>query len=434
MLGVREPCHVEIQVVMRRILISAAKLEVSDGGGIQRQARELASDLVRRKNLVFLYSVTSHSLEKVSGSEKDAESSGFELVQPGASRRCLTTFFSLLVGLSTRFILRAPTAYRAFLGRTLGSLMFFSLTRAIKSLHLGKKTELRLLSNPTTLFEVWGLIQVARASNAEVVVSLGTHANIPASVATAILQLKVVLCERVDSNQFLPRIADFEELYERASVVSVNLREAKDDLRLLLKGREVLWFPNSYSYVEKRLSNSTPKHALVVSRLVRKKGLPEVVAAFTEPFDCAPQFELHIYGSGSMRQSLQKQINSSSTTSRVKLKGFRRSESIDYGAYRFFIANGTGEGSSNSLHEAIIRGLIPLISTSVREFGWFIDDPILAKLLHDGSRQGIRDLVGSLLENPQIEEDARRHLAKRYQEFCKLSEVARKRFLAEISV
>ena len=64
-----------------------------------------------------------------------------------------------------------------------------------------------------------------------------------------------------------------------------------------------------------------------------------------------------------------------------------------------FISNSAHEGSSNSLHEAVAAGFLPLVSDSVKEIFDIIRPCLLKDLVTDGTARSIAIQIQKLLDD-----------------------------------
>lgn len=116
----------------------------------------------------------------------------------------------------------------------------------------------------------------------------------------------------------------------------------------------------------------TKRNPVVVAagRLVEKKGFRYAIDAFAEIAGSFPEWQLHIFGDGPLRDSLQAAIDAAGMQARIQLKGevkqselfTRMSEASLMVVPSVTSSKGDAEGVPNVLKEAAARGL-PIVAS-----------------------------------------------------------------------
>ena len=108
-----------------------------------------------------------------------------------------------------------------------------------------------------------------------------------------------------------------------------------------------------------------PKFRFVcIGRLYEKKGYPELIEAFAKLHQGHPNTELEIYGEGSYRPEMERQIASLQMQEHIHLKGNVPGAWLKMYEANCFVFPSRFEGFSGALVEAMMTG-IPIISSNI---------------------------------------------------------------------
>ena len=186
--------------------------------------------------------------------------------------------------------------------------------------------------------------------------------------------------------------------YEHIIVIS------KADLRAWKKHtNNAICIYNPITIEKPTTPDYTSKCVISVGRLDYQKGFDFLIEAWKMVYEKYPDWHLHIYGEGSLREQLQKQIDNLQLSSSVTLCGRTSNITEKYAQHSIYVMSSRAEGLGLVLIEAASCGL-PLIS---------YDCPSgPSEIISDGkngyliSRVGdiatMADKICSLIENPVI--------------------------------
>ena len=167
-------------------------------------------------------------------------------------------------------------------------------------------------------------------------------------------------------------------LFKRASLVVFQTPEARDcfpdDVR-----RKSAIIPNPVIDVPNRSAETAPR-IVSVCRLEQQKRIDILIRAFGLFHRTHPGYTLTVYGNGSLRSQLQKELEAAGLAECVALEHFTKDVHSKIADAKMFVSTSDYEGMQNSLMEAMAMG-IPCVATDCLGGG--------ASYLLDGGRRGI---------------------------------------------
>lgn len=176
--------------------------------------------------------------------------------------------------------------------------------------------------------------------------------------------------ERVFRKMFYPKIS---------GVVFQSKKVQEFDDFKKLKNSTVIMNPMSDDIIERTdpvLFSDRRKVIISAARLEKQKNHEMTIRAFSQISSEYPDYELHIFGEGSLRSSLQGLISELNLKDRVFLKGAVSCAIPKNRDAMLFVMSSDYEGFPNALSEALVQG-IPSISTD-------FDTGVASELIKDG--------------------------------------------------
>lgn len=180
--------------------------------------------------------------------------------------------------------------------------------------------------------------------------------------ATTLSALLLPLCnirakkvfESHSARMFTPYSRLFGMMERRADAV-VCLTQ--DDAREYKGARRVEVIPNFVDNPGKHIDNYAVKKAIAVGRLEHVKGFDMLIDCWKEVAKAHPDWQLDIYGEGSLHEELQRQITRCGLEGRVVLRGRCENMTEAYTGHSLHIMSSRYEGQPMTLIEAQACGL-----------------------------------------------------------------------------
>ena len=391
------------------VLLSAARLYSEKPGGRQRQLMLLADHLRNEGLRVVLFS-SERRLEEIGTYRPlNAFLRGLRTVRSGK-------FSSLLFS----FYLRSESARKRserFGGRrTARNLLFQNLTRltagfgrAFLWIGVGGFRGDVLISrtlrqNPMVAFQTLQMIEVMRKIRPDFAVGFGERTSVPMLVASSYFSVQTIVSERVGGfGQRHGSVGDFvTALYQRATLLSSNNREVAEELELAFPDNQVSYIANLIDPVPLDTIENRNLTACVAARLVKRKRTDACISAVRELLDQGVSMSLTIYGSGAEQPRLEKLAQGLGVNHLIMFAGWKRQGEIPFESFRFYIANGMGEGASNSLEQALLKGCVPIVAEDPAKASEIFTASLRESLFTDGSSEQIARTVKSLSEDKDL--------------------------------
>ena len=158
------------------------------------------------------------------------------------------------------------------------------------------------------------------------------------------------------------RISEFKDFnfsVKRYDKIVILTEEDKEKNWTGWKNIEVI--PNPVVAQADRIASLDNNVVVTAGRLVEQKNYESLISAWKIVSDKHPDWELRIFGDGSMREELQKQIEDSNLSDKVKLCGFTKDIPKEMGEASMYVLSSLYEGFPLVLVEAMSCGL-PVVS------------------------------------------------------------------------
>lgn len=260
-----------------------------------------------------------------------------------------------------------------------------------------------LLSYPRMILYCRRLISYVRKHHVDLLVSFLPKPNVCSTLVALSELIPVAVSERNDLllNPGEATIRDaVRAAYAAAHLVLPNTEHAERELRKSSGSLAVRWLPNAFPHDLVGTVKHNFDNLCVVSRLEPQKGVEEILRALSVVRNDFPQTSLHILGDGAQRSNLLSATKILGLNGSVFFHGLEKFDEdfIIRNEIGFIVANSNYEGSSNSLHEAVRFGLIPVFAQTIREMADVLDKKVLGVLDTDGSAESIATRIKNLLK------------------------------------
>lgn len=280
----------------------------------------------------------------------------------------------------------------------------YPLASTVKRITLEEQeiVQSRLIRNLTRISK---LRKICKEEKPDILVSFMEEPNFRAILATRGLPVKTLVSVRNDPNkEYAGKLGAFvgKVLLPMADGCVFQTKEAQE------------WFPEKLQKKSKIIYNAVkedfyrierkPNRGEIVTcgRLTEQKNHAMLISAFAEVVKRYPYATLKIYGEGTLRDTLQQQINAAGIQDRAFLMGATDIVGKALETADLFVLSSDYEGMPNALMEAMAVG-IPCIST-------------------DCPCGGPRDLFGETLSGQLISVNDTDALKKAVQTFLNMSE------------
>jgi len=156
-------------------------------------------------------------------------------------------------------------------------------------------------------------------------------------------------------------------IWKKAQYVIANSQGLKDLAQKTIPKQEIGVIYNGIDWVDELPEREENKFTVVsTSRLIERKGLDYLIKAFAKFAKGKGNVELKLYGGGDQGDALEDLVREVGMEDIVTFLGEQPQKRIfsEIGRYTVFAIPSKNEGMSNSILEAMVRGL-PIIATDV---------------------------------------------------------------------
>lgn len=268
----------------------------------------------------------------------------------------------------------------------------------VRIVSLVRKDKSRIQNVPFWIREVRKYI---KKNNPKHIISFSMYVNLITLIANLGLKKKILISERNDPSSdgrgFLAKAATYL-LYGGASKVVFQTERAMNCFpRYIKKKGRIITNPVE---VECEASCTPKKKIVTIGRLEPQKNQRVLIEAFGLFCKDHPDYELEIFGEGSLRQKLSEQILRLGLADNVKLRGNVQGVHHQVADAQMFVLSSDYEGLSNALLEAMMMGL-PCISTRCAGSDEVIQSGDNGILVDIGSVDGLYKAMTSVADDIQ---------------------------------
>lgn len=253
-----------------------------------------------------------------------------------------------------------------------------------------------LYKNKSQLLTILGRLILLRRKikqvSPDVIISFDAMINIYTVISSFFLKAKLVISERNDPNQYptnkyIRAIRNILYIFTDKIVFQTN--DAKKYFSEAIQKKGTIISNPIKNDLPKWVGTSAEKTIITASRLQEQKNLPMLIDAFEVIEREFPEYNLKIFGVGTLKDSLEKRVERKKLSEKIKFPGFSNAIHDEISKATMFVISSNYEGISNSMLEALAIG-IPVIST---------DSPIGgAKMFIKNNENGILISVGATNE------------------------------------
>lgn len=275
----------------------------------------------------------------------------------------------------------------------------YDLDNRIRLIDIKQKYMFRFLNIPYWMFSLRKLII---EENIDTIVSFFTRINIIVLIATIGLKIRRIVSERNDPyNDGRSYITDTISrfLYKYANMLVLQTKRSKKYYENEKKINSII-IPNPIVIYAKKAQIRKNK-IVAVGRLEPQKNHAMLISAFYEVNKLNKDFDLWIYGEGSLKDDLLKQCFELGIHDKVHFPGNVKDIHKRISDASIFVLSSDYEGLSNALLEAMLMG-IPCISTMCAGADEYIEDLYSGCLIDVGNKNQLVDRINLLIKDDRL--------------------------------
>lgn len=274
-----------------------------------------------------------------------------------------------------------------------------------------KKTRIGQLPN-----WIYGMRTYMKNYKPTTVLSFIARINIITAISSIGLKLNIVVSERNDPSKdgrsIFVRLAT-EYVYRRVNHVVFQTKEAQSYFSESVKANStIIYNPISVPYK----TRYSPGHIVSVGRLERQKNHKLLIKSFKSIHHMYPNYTLTIYGEGTLRNELERLIDSLGLNGSVFLPGNVQNIHEKLTQKEIFVLSSDYEGLSNALLEAMTMGM-PCISTNCAGSKEIIESGKNGLLIPIGDEKKMVKAMKLLIENKNFAKELGREARKKSKYF-----------------
>lgn len=209
----------------------------------------------------------------------------------------------------------------------------------------------------------------------------------------------------------------YEELFERAAVVTCLSEDMKEDIVDIggpaekIRKVPLCIETDVFEYKERELASDEPIQILTVARHVEKKGLKYAIEAVAQ-LDVERPVTYFVAGDGPRRESLENQVAELDASDRIEMLGWQTQNEVAQlmaDVHVFLLpsvtgTNGDKEGTPTVLLEAQAAGL-PVVSTTHAGIPEIVNDGNAGLLVPERDVTALVNALEEMLSHPEQWED-----------------------------
>jgi glycosyltransferase involved in cell wall biosynthesis len=306
-----------------------------------------------------------------------------------------------------------------------GAKMFYPLSDRTELINLANVVGVKNLGILAYAQRLYALRRLIAERSADVLVSFLPNVNIAAILSSAFLRVPLIICER-SYPLSIPKFHVLNVLrkrtYRYADLLTVQTDSIADKFKKLYPGlKSVHTIPNALPAEINGYKKSTGRERkilLSLGRLAPEKQVDKLLNTFSLIAPMFPEWDLHIYGDGPLKASLDAQIRQAGLQSRVFLKGATAKPWEVMANADAFAMVSQYEGFPNALLEAMGIGLPCVVfdcPTGPKEITRDGKDALLVPLNDFGALQtALKQLMGNEALRIRLGAQARESVFKRF--------------------
>ena len=242
----------------------------------------------------------------------------------------------------------------------------YELDKNIIVYHLDKKRESNNIIYKN-LKRIYKLNKIVRKDKPDIIISFLPEPSYRVLLLKKIRKIPVIVSVRNDPNvEYKSKINNLvmKILYPLADGFVFQTEDAKNYFNKKIQSKSVI-IPNSIkeTFIQREIYTGEKDKIIVnIGRLEKQKNQELLIEAFNDVKDEFLDYNLYIYGEGTLKENLKNKIKEMDLENRVFLKGEVENIEEKIEKSSVFVLSSKYEGMPNALMEAMALG-VPCIST-----------------------------------------------------------------------
>jgi len=279
----------------------------------------------------------------------------------------------------------------------------YEIPDTVNIINLSRRDRLRLLKAPLWLLGLMKVFISLKKENS-VLISFVARINTLTLLANLFTGIPVIISERndpaMDKRGPLTKML-VNLLYPRAQCIVFQSEYAMSLFKESIRRKGVV-IHNPIGPFDQYKMSTKKKSFVTVGRLSEQKNQTMLITAFEKVHLLHPEYELHIYGEGPLKERLEALCLELGVSESVFIKKPIDNIHEELASHGIFVLSSDYEGQSNALLEAMELGL-PCISTDLPGHRGIVTDEN-AILVDSGNLVQLADAMIGLVEDQQKRE------------------------------
>lgn len=357
-----------------------------------------------------------------------------------AARKVARSIFKRLIAslgstnLATRFQDRLSVYPRVLLVAIPWLLMHRNIRIRLGGLEAGPGNKIGgLVKRPTLLLRADNLARILTRWKPDAIVSFLPQSNI-LSILAMPAQLPVAICERNDvvRQPVRPEIGLLRSItYPLAALIMANSPHVVTDLGGMFPDSRVQWIPNRFPIaISPRYGHQ--KTLGMLCRIEAQKNVRLVVDAFLGSSARRRGWKLIIFGHGPESESIAKLVEDVGAEAQVELPGETNNPTQALEQIDVFISASDYEGSSNSIHEAVASGSVPIVASTVGEYREIVPQRLFRATSFSLTRESLRKRLDAVCAEERTVAQMRQDIRTHFERYWARGHEVREKLLTEL--
>ena len=339
-------------------------------------------------------------------------------LESGGAERVATTLCNAWASRGDEVTL-VPT----FLG---GGIPFYEVSENVEIVYLADVVGVKNKNILSYAKRIFALRSLVSDKESDVIISFLPNVNVAAILFSVGLRIPLIICERRDpSSQPCSSIWEFacKLTYRFADMLTVQSESVEATVIDVYPGlRKVRSIPNPLPesiLLHQRKEDNGRKVLLSLGRLSDEKQIEKIINIFSDLSSQHDDWDLHVYGDGPLKLTLENQVNKLQMQDRIILKGRTNNPWDVMAAADVFVMASKFEGFPNALLEAMAVGLPCVVydcPSGPQEITQGGVDAVLVPLNDEGAMLlALDEIMGDEVSRITLGARARESVLRRFQ-------------------